>query len=386
MLGSSPSPGKPPLPQIRTRQASTDSTLSGRSHSNFNSNNNNNNNSNNTKTNHTSEDVLDREERAELGLIANLEHRRSHSKTPSGDVWYSAVEGERPPLHSIPSHATAAMESTTGSTYSGSLEGSTAPKKLRDLARRVMEMNRPATTNTTTTKTAPGMATATTTASVSSVGSSDSGSHTTKNSKQHKRRTSRAHQLLGMIQEENNETDTDENKSSNNSKGKGDESTQGLFGKVGGDAHLEQGDSLFSIEGTNTDRLFAGASVVNDLFDPIEETPSENSGEAPDETTANYLDDQLHHNQNYDEDDNESRPLRSLDQNDSIGYGSSANSGANGSHGNNMRLARKKKKTNWQKMRQRVCYFFHPERLIASFCQTMESAYFVMASVPIFFS
>lgn len=189
-----------------------------------------------------------------------------------------------------------------------------------------------------------------------------------------------------MIQEENNETDTDENKSSNNSKGKGDESTQGLFGKVGGDAHLEQGDSLFSIEGTNTDRLFAGASVVNDLFDPIEETPSENSGEAPDETTANYLDDQLHHNQNYDEDDNESRPLRSLDQNDSIGYGSSANSGANGSHGNNMRLARKKKKTNWQKMRQRVCYFFHPERLIASFCRTMESAYFVMASVPIFFS
>eukprot|EP00977_Amphora_coffeiformis_P004440 scaffold945_cov170-Amphora_coffeaeformis.AAC.20 len=370
--GSSPSPGKPPLPHIRTRQASTDSAASARSHSN---------NHNSNKEQH----VVDREERAELGLLASLEHRRSHTKTSSGDVWYSAVEGERPPLHSVPSHATAAMESTA-STHSGSVEGTnTAKSNLRNLARRVMEMNRTVTamTNNNNNTTA---ANNSATTSISTVGSSDSGSHTTNNSKQHRRRASRAHVLLGMIQEDENETDTDENNKNNN---RNDESAEGLFRTVGGDAHLEQGESLFSIEGTNTDRLFAGASIVNDLFESNEETPSENSNEPQEESTANYFDESVRDDNNNNGDDDETRPLRSLHRNDSSGYGSSANNsaGGNSSYGNNnnMRLARKKKKSNWEKMRARICHFLHPVRLIRLLSRTLESAYFAMASIPIFF-
>ena len=338
-MSSAPSPaavpGKPPLPgHIRTRQTSTDSAASNA-----------------------------REERAELGLLASLEHRRNHTKTASGDVWYSAVEGERPPLYSVPSQVSAAIEAS--STHSGNNstggggESSGGTRNWRGLARRVVELNRTSNTNTGSTASS----------SASNDSGSHSSSHNSNNLKRHPRGASRAHILLGMIQEDDNEGADERNQNDNNNP-----PAEGLFENVGGDAHPEQGDSLFSVEGTSTDRLFAGASVVNDLFETDEDTPSETSGGAQDDAN-NYSND----NNNGDE----TLPLTSSDRND--GYGSNNVSGNINGSGNNRRLSRKKKRSHWQKMRECISRFLDPRRLLILLCRTAESAWFFMASVPIFF-
>lgn len=282
-------------------------------------------------TSSASASASDLTERAELGLLSNLEGRRLHSRMASGDVWCASVQGERPPLAAVSHAAVSALQrnasSSNASQHSGegSGNGNNTPQHWRDLARRVVEMNR-----TTTT-------------------SSGNNNNNSGNAAKHKRGASRAHVFLGMIQEDAAQEEAAQDEtgttiattmSDNNAETKTStqrqqqqSNTTGLFETVGGDAHLEQGDSLFSVEGTNTDRLFAGASVVNDLFETISEDSSVAAQEQATETTS-----ETRHKRS--DASSETIPLMRPDPNDAS-YGSHSSL----SFGNNKRLARKKKGT-----------------------------------------
>ena len=87
--------------------------------------------------------------------------------------------------------------------------------------------------------------------------------------------TSKAHALLARIQEADNEDESD--------------TQTNVFESVGGDAHPEQGDSTFSVEGTDTDRLFAGATAIDELLDGDNETASTESVESRSEEEDEML-------------------------------------------------------------------------------------------------
>lgn len=409
MSSSSPphhNAGKPPLlpHHIRTRQTSTDSAVSSiaPNHSNHH------NNSSNVQ------------ERAELGLLSNLEHRRQRTRTSSGDVWHAAVEGERPPLATVSHAATHALEaaSTTGDDTAVTAPNNNndnnentnngSRNNLRDLARRVMEMNRNGGGNNHHPPASGGGGGSVSSGGDSSVsspgGGGGGGSRLSRH--HHKRGMSRAHHLLDMIRESDGEeavTDTEQQQNNTNdntntsqtttttdnetNKTNNSNSKEGLFQTVGGGAHPEQGDSLFSIEGTNTDRLFAGASVMDDLFQTIEEEEENLSEEILDEPTTIHLSDNGNDDDNNNDDTNqETLPLRSSP--DLNSYGSSNNNNNNNNNhnsANGRRLQRKKKQPKWLKFRQRLWEWLHPGRLLVLLGSTLEQAYFLLISVPIFF-
>lgn len=309
-------------------------------------------------------------ERAELGLVSSLENRRNHVKTSSGDVWYSSVEGERPPLHSVPfvklSNAVESQGSNASDMHSlGSHDGgaggggsSTSMRSLRGLARRVMEINK-----------------------TKSVGSGDSSSAGGGGggpiSKKHGRASSRAHQFLDMIRESVNEEDkvlegaVDEDTKEDDQQ----QHQTGIFDTVGGEAHPEKGQSLFSAEGTNTDRLFSGAYAVDELFQAHEKSLE---GEEFVEGEVEALASDYH---GHDE-DGETLPLKSNDDHFSDIYGSSSNIG---SFGSKRRLARKKKKSWCQRMHEQLARLLDPRHFVRFMLGSLRRSYFLLASILIFF-
>jgi hypothetical protein len=291
-------------------------------------------------------DVIETQERAELGMVNSLDNRRHRVRTSSGDVWQSAVEGERPPLHSVPfDKVTHALERQTSkgsnaSTNSGG-SGGEGNRALRDIARRVMEKSR---------------------SGSSSVDSGDSASASS--SKKHQRGPSRAHMFLDMIQEvQEEENDEDGGAEEAGEEDKKTEENGGIFNTVGGEAHPEQGHSLISAEGTDTDRLFAGAALVDSLF--MSEIPEESYYFVSSTEDDGLKDSETLHG--------EMLPLR---QENLESYGSGVG---------NKRLSRKKKKSRWQRLRERIIKMLDPRRLLGMLGTCLMNSYFLLGSIPIFF-
>jgi hypothetical protein len=288
------------------------------------------------------------EERAGRGVLSSVEKRRQHVRTASGEQWHAAVPGERPPLGgNVPfqrmynSMATPpAPMSRTSSTASSTDEAKSARQKFQDIARKVRMLN----------LVAPGNAH--TNHGLTSPNGSTSGG-----SRGHRKTASRAHALLDSIQEA---TEDDESRSNRGNV---------FFEGVGGDA-LTQGESHFSVEATDADRLVAGAIQVEKLF-ATNDTGSTSSTEELQDAD---------HDGGALPDYEEQVPLR--DHNERYG---SLDEFSNGGSKYPRRVVKKRTdRYSSKRLLRRIAKMCHPFTLLQALWHTILHSYFVTLSLPAF--
>lgn len=242
------------------------------------------------------EELINKDDQAERGLINSMEQRRTPTETTGGDVWHASVQGERPPLggavplhfqHMIQGSPDNLSDTRTGgsshrrnrsrtsvtSASEGSRSSQNSATTLANIARR---MRQKATVEATT-----------------SPHSSYNDSHQTSSSSSghHRRGQSRAHALLDSIQE-----NYDANNDPFDGVGVVAPTTLTTDTQDSTTAELSQAS-------TSTDKLITGAMHVEDLFDdspppPIHhEGPSSDGNEPQDrstvETVAEFEDERL---------------------------------------------------------------------------------------------
>ena len=203
-------------------------------------------------------------EEAEEGLIRTVERRRSRVSSRSGEDWHASVDGERPPLgENVSFDKMYKVMMTSEPSHNSSVSGGepvAAKDRLRSIVRKVNLVNKmvgtPSMTHNVNTPAGGAMSSAT---SVSSLGSG-SGSIPV-SSARHRRHVSQAQALLECIQETTDETASVSRKAPSTS----DKSSTAIFEGVG-ENPVTTGESGFSVEATDTDRLVTGAMEIEKLF------------------------------------------------------------------------------------------------------------------------
>jgi hypothetical protein len=295
----------------------------------------------NRRSSFTSADF--RDSTAEDQLLDNIEGRRGHGRAASGEVFRTAVPGERPLLGGNVTfqqmYDVYGSESSPPSAGMGGDESSplfTAerkkPPRLSIVAKKIM-MKR---------QTAMALAP----------------------QRMHKRGNSTAHVLLESIQETSPRPaflglDTSAQATAAPDTDAGDAE---FFAGVGENTK-DQGLSAFAVDNTNTDRLISGAMQVEKLFEDKDDasvgsdsfmTPSESQENLP-----SRLDDPL------------------------IGSGN-LNQQHYGSTVRDMRRARRKSRRFWRKIGRCCTECLHPVRILQRIVAIFESAHFLWLSLPLF--
>jgi hypothetical protein len=297
-----------------------------------------------------------RDSTAEDQLLENIEGRRGHGRAASGELFRTAVPGERPLLgtnvsfdkmynvygsESSPPSGAGGM----GGSGSGGLGGDRAessplassehkkPPRLSAIARKIM-MKR---------QVAKALAP----------------------QRMHKRANSTAHVLLESIQETTSSSSAaflDLNNSERVAAVPESPSGDGVdfFAGVGENAN-DQGRSAFAVDNTDTDRLISGAMQVEKLFEDDVSVGSDSviTPSASQDNLPSRLGDPL------------------------IGSGN-ANQQHYGSTVRDMRRARRHSRRFWRKVGRCYTECFHPVRNLRRIVGVAESAYFLWLSLPLF--
>jgi hypothetical protein len=177
----------------------------------------------------------------------------------------------------------------------------------------------------------------------------------------HKRANSTAHNVLESIQETSvggNFMDLDNTSTQELAGPEADTGDEDFFHGVGENAK-DQGTSAFAVENTDTDRLISGAMQVEKLFEDDASMGSDSViTENQDNLPSRYGD-----------------PL--------LGSGN-ANQQHYGSTVREMRRARRKSRRFWRKVGYCYTECLHPVRNLKRILAIIESAYFLLLSLPLF--
>lgn len=231
------------------------------------------------------EELMNKDDQAERGLLHSMEQRRSYTQTGVGDTWHASVQGERPPLGgAVPlqpmmvsalhhSHGSNSFHSRNLSEVSGQHSHNThnnnnsqgsqtsqnSATKLSEIARRMRQ------------KAATGHHHDSGSSSMTSSITGNT-SHTTSNNS-HRRAPSRVHALLDSIQEQ-----PDESGSNDIFDGVGGTGAN-TNNNTGGDGNTGTNNATTMVEldqaASSTDRLLTGAMQVEDLFEDNTTSPTE---------------------------------------------------------------------------------------------------------------
>jgi hypothetical protein len=292
------------------------------------------------RSSYTSADF--RDSTAEDQLLENIEGRRGHGRAASGEVYQTAVPGERPLLGTNVSFQQ--MYNVYGSESSPSIGGGVGdesspaasaehkkPPRFSAVAKKIMMKRQ-----------------------VAKAFEPQRGLH--------KRLNSAAHVLLESIQETSPggaflDLDTTEQAAATPDSASGDVE---FFAGVGENA-VDQGRSAFAVDNTDTDRLISGAMRVEELFEDDASVGSD-SVITPSQSQENL-------------------PSRLGDP--LIGDGNSSQQHY-GSTVRAMRRSRRKSRRFWRKVGRCYTECFHPLRNLQRILAVFESAYFLWLSLPLF--
>eukprot|EP00977_Amphora_coffeiformis_P018955 scaffold6807_cov220-Amphora_coffeaeformis.AAC.23 len=395
---------------------------------------------------------------AERGLFTSIEGRRTIISTQAGDVWHSAAGlAKRPPLAAVatqweqqiippctdddntkpaPSHdTTTTTRSASGHGMPRSQPQLHAPSHgdhkstpthagFRKIARKVLTMSKTAramgavpasaSASTTTTTTAdngdpPTSSILTSTAAVATDSAPVPGVSRSQQ-QSHRKTTSRAHALLNLITEDDEDNmDTgrtsseeglpEDSPSTNDEKQKKSDTASGTLDRRNSiwdqpllrkASLLRSHRSLLSMGTANTDRLFDGASAVDELLEntatSTDTTTSDTEVSTAQGSSASSRSDSTTHakptNEAITQDESESLPLIHPPL-QKEGYGSAASSTS--SLGGTKRVFRARRQSGWQRWRRKLLHCLNPCHFLRWLVwRVMFRAYFFLASIPLF--
>jgi hypothetical protein len=307
------------------------------------------------RTSFTSADF--RDSTAEDQLLENIEGRRGHGRAASGEVFHTAVPGERPLLGTNVSfnkmynvYGSESSPTSAGGGMGGGLGGDRAESSplassehkkpprlsLSIVAKKIMMKRQVA--------------------------------NALMPQRGHKRANSTAHVLLESIQETTStntgaflDLDNTEHVAAAPESPSGDGTD--FFAGVGENAN-DKGRSAFAVDNTDTDRLISGAMQVEKLFEDDASVGSDSviTPSGSNENLPSRLDDPL------------------------ISSGNHANQQHYGSTVRDMRRARRHSRRFWRKVARCYTECFYPVRNLRRIVGVFEAAYFLWLSLPLFAS